>query len=244
MPTTNHFGPFYGQDLSPEEADVLAIAHIPGPVLKREADLMQTKWFDYRMLHPTVATYLFAQCYSKAYQRYIAVTQDFERAPFTKGFKGQDFFMSREKATFWKMRQKADEVCMRYDFFMSNAINYCIAKGWQQPPRPAHIYTNHDMIVDIMDSWHHETRARIQYPKDPTFRVENFTGTREQLAFEAWLLDQVATRVHRKYSLHSAIYVEGMLRIEPAIERFGAEAVESASDYALHDFENAQVTLP
>lgn len=237
MTIKNHFGPFYGQDLGADEADVLAIAHIPGKELARESQLMTTKWFDYRLLHPTVATYLFAHHYTKAYQRYIAVTQDFERAPFVRGFKGLDFFASREKGTFWKMRQRADEVGMRYDFFMNNAIDYCISRGWQQPPRPAHIYTNADMIVDIMDSWHEEAGARLQFPKDPTFRVENFTGSREQLAFEQWLLEQIGRRVHRKYSLHSAIYVEGMLRIEPAIERFGFDAVESASDYAIHDYE-------
>lgn len=240
MPTINHFGPFYGQDLGPDEADVLAIAHIDQKVLKRESELMTTKWFDYRLLHPTVATYLFAHHYTKAYQRYIAITQDFERAPFVKGFKGQDFFMSREKGTFWKMRQRADESCMRYDFFMNNAINYCIAAGWRQPPRPAHIYTNADMIIDINNSWDEETKARLQFPKDPAFRVENFTGSREQLAFEKWIMDQVAKRAHRKYSLHSAIYVEGMLRIESALERFGYEAVDSASEHAIRDYELEQ----
>lgn len=240
MNPKTHFGPFYGQDLTTDEADAIAISHIPGKVLAAEPGLMRSKWFDYRLLHPTVATYLFAQCYSKAYQRYVAVTQDHERALFVKGFKGKDFIDNREKVTFWKLRQKCDELGMRYDFFLQNAVNFCIANGWKQPPRPAHIYTNPDMIVDIMDSWHHETKARLQFPKDAHYRVENFTGSPDQLAFEAWLLDHVATRQHRKYSLHASIYVEGMMRIESAIERFGAETVSDAADYALQESNHPQ----
>lgn len=240
MTPKTFYGPFYGQDLTPEEADVLAISHIPAKVLKSEPDLMRTKWFDYRLLHPTVATYLFVHHYTKAYQRYIAVTQDRDRAPFVKGFKGKDFFDLREKATFWKLRQKCDELGMRYDFFLQSAVNFCIANGWQQPPRPAHIYSNAEMLVDVMDSWHCEKRARIQFPKDPHYRVENFTGTPDQLALEQWLLENVATRQHRKYSLHASIYVEGMLRVESAIERFGAEVVSDAADYELESSTNHQ----
>lgn len=236
MSPKTHFGPFYGQDLTTEEADLVAISHIPRKVLALEPGLMQTKWFDYRLLHPTVATYWFVQCYSKAYQRYIATTQDRDRAPFVKGFKGKDFMDNREKKTFWQLRQKADELGMRYDFFMQNAINFCIAGGWHQPPRPAHIYTNADMIVKIMNDWHHECVGKLQFAKDPHYRVENFTGTGQQLAYEDWLLEQIGKRANRHYSLSAAIYTEGKLRVESAIERFGPHVVEEAAEYALKDF--------
>lgn len=235
MEQKTHFGPFYGQDLSPEEADALAIGHIPKPVRALEAELMDKKWFDYRLLHPTVATYLFAQCYTKGYQRFIRVSQDHERAAFVKGFKGEDFMNSREKGTFWKVRQKVDELGIRYDFFMARAIDFCINNGWHQPPRPSHLYSNADLMVEVMNNWHHEKAGRLQFPKDKHFRVENYTGTNVQMAFEKFILDEVAKRQHRKYSLHTAIHIEGMLRIEPAIERFGGETVMSAVDYALEN---------
>lgn len=235
MEPKTYFGPFYGQDLTPEEADALAIGHIPAKVLSLEAELMDKKWFDYRMIHPTVATYLFAQAYTDGYQRFIRISQDHERSRFVKGFKGKDFMESREKGTFWKVRQRIDELGIRYDFFMNRAADFCINNGWHQPPRPSHLYSNPDLMVEVMNKWHHECMGRLQFPHDPHFRVENFTGERHQLAYEKFLLDQVATRQHRKYSLHTAIHVEGMLRIEPAIERFGGETVMSAVDYALEE---------
>jgi hypothetical protein len=241
MEPKTHFGPFYGQDLTPEEADALAIGHITGKALALEADLMDKKWFDYRLLHPTVATYLFAQCYTTGYQRFIRVSQDADRAQFVKGFKGKDFFDSREKRSFWQVRQRIDEVGIRYDYFMNRAVEYCIDNGWRQPPRPSHIYSDADLMLYVMNQWAAECKGRLQFPKDAFYRVENFTGQRHQLAFEKWILEQVAMRQQRQYSLHTAIHLQGMLRIEPAIERFGAETVRSAVDYALEQYTNEEV---
>lgn len=227
---------FFGSDLTGEQADQIAIARIPSKVLALEPELMRSKWFDYRLMHPTVATYAFVKEYSRAYSRYIATTQDVERAPFVKGFKGQDFAESRECKTFWLLRQTADKLGIRYDFFCQWAVNFCIAGGWRQPPRPSHIYTNEEMLAWILEHWLDECEARLQFTKHSHYMVENFTGTEQQLAYEQWLMEQIGKRQRRKYSLHAAIYVEGRLRVEAAIERFGADLVNESADYALLDF--------
>ena len=44
------FGDFYGHDLSFLHCEVAAIANIDGKLLKREPELLTTKWFDYLAL--------------------------------------------------------------------------------------------------------------------------------------------------------------------------------------------------
>lgn len=230
-----HFGQFFGADLSSEACDVLTIQHIPTKLRNEEPALFGRKWFDYRRLHPATATYLFAHHYGKAYGHMIRVTEDEARGRFTRGMKQQDYMESREKLSFWRLRQLVDLHGIRYEFFLREAMNWCIDRGWRQPPRPAHIYTNADMIVDVMNAWEEECRAKLQYPKDDHFQVENFVGAADQLAYEEWLLNRISTRRVPRFALHAAIYVEGVLRIEAAIERFGIEAVEAATDYCLSE---------
>lgn len=229
------FGQFFGADLGRDACDVLAIQHIPAKLRAEEPELYGKKWFDYRRMHPVIATYLFAHQYSEAYSRMTVAVEDFERGKFKRGVKTPDFFESREKLSFWRLRQFADLHGIRYDFFMREAMNWCIARGWRQPPRPAHIYSNADMILDVLNAWTQECRAKLQYPKDDHFQIESWCGAQDQLAYEQWLLDQIATRRVPRFALHAAVYVEGVLRVEAAIERFGYEAVSAATDYCLEE---------
>ena len=53
---------YFGSDLSVEDYERLRINHIQHSLALHEPALFDTKWFDYRFLHPTQATYLFAFC--------------------------------------------------------------------------------------------------------------------------------------------------------------------------------------
>ena len=226
-------GSFYGCELDPAQADIATIQHIQPKLLKQEPELMRKKSFDYRRMHPTVATYLFVAEYIKAFKRMTAAAFDVDRAQFVKGMKEIDFMDSRERNTFWKLRQKADECGVRYDFFMRSAMQWCLARGWHQPPRPSQIYSNDDMIVAILDAWAMECRAKIQYPEDPHFLVENWVGSVDQLAYEAYLVERIKQKPTPKYALNAAIYEMGVLRIEAALEHFPVATVEAATDYCL-----------
>lgn len=92
-------GSFYGCELDPAQADIATIQHIQPKLLKQEPELMRKKWFDYRRMHPTVATYLFVAEYIKAFKRMTAAAFDVDRSKFVKGMKEIDFMDSRERNT-------------------------------------------------------------------------------------------------------------------------------------------------
>jgi hypothetical protein len=226
---TEWFGFFYGHDLGLLHAELLAIQHIPAALLKKEAALYRVKWFDYRRMHPTKATYLLAQCYNRAYQDCMSVMRD-RSGKFMRGFKGMDFMESRERLSFWRLRQLIDSLGIRYDFFLRRAMTWHIEAGWLQPPRPSHLATNQDMITDVMMAWEEECAARIQFPKDTRYKVANFFGHVDQLDWETHLVAQIKTRRHPQYSLHASLYIEQTLRIETALREFDERVVRAAID--------------
>lgn len=223
------FGLFFGHDLEMLHAELLAIQHIPASLTKKEPELMRKKWFDYRRMHPTKATYLFAQAYNRAYGDCVSVMKD-RSGKFMRGFKGLDFMESRERLAFWRLRQLIDSLGIRYDFFLRKAMDWHVEAGWLQPPRPSHIGANADMVTDVMMAWEEECAARIQFPRDSRYKAVNFFGHVDQLDWESWLVAQIATRRHPQYALHGALYVEGALRIEKAVEAFNARVLEAAID--------------
>ena len=226
---TEWFGYFFGHDLGLLHAELLAIQHITPKLLKEEAALYRTKWFDYRRIHPTKATYLLAHCYNRAYQDCMVVMRD-RSGKFMRGFKGMDFMESREKLSFWRLRQRIDSLGIRYEFFLRKAMDWHVSAGWLQPPRPSHLSTNEDMITDVMMAWEEECAARIQYPQDTRYKVENFFGHIDQLDWEAFVIAQIKNRRHPHYALHGAIYDQKVLRIERALQDFDERVIHSAID--------------
>lgn len=233
---TEWFGYFYGHDLGMLHAELLAIQHIPNDLLQKEAGLYRTKWFDYRRMHPTKATYLFAHEFNRAYQGFMVATHD-QSGRYMRAFKQMDILEARERLSVWRLRQLADSLGMRYDFFLNKAFRWHSHDGWflkkldkggRAAPRPAHIGANPELITDVMMAWEEECAARIQFPKDTRYKVENFFGHVDQLDWETYLVGQIKTRRHPQYALHAALYVERTLRIERAVQEFDERVVHSA----------------
>jgi hypothetical protein len=227
------FGKFFGAEVGFEDCEVLAVQHIDHKILQAEARLYGYKWFDYRPMHPTVATYLMAHHYNRAYGNFMAVGFDMKKK-FMSGFKKKDFFLSREKKSFWKLRQKIDELGIRYDFFCNEAMNWCLERGWRQPPRPAHISSNDEMIIDITNKWELECRARLQFALSPRYTIAEFIGAGDQIAYENWLASRIMQRQHAKYGLHAALYIHDAIRIETALRLFTPEEVTNAVEFSLN----------
>ena len=221
-------GYFYGHDLTFLHAEVLAIQHVPATLLKKEAELMRTKWFDYRRMHPTKATYFLASCYAKAYGNAIAVMKDSQMGLYHKGFKGMDFMQTKEALSFWRLRQSIDKLGIRYDFYLRKAMDWCIENGWRRPPRPSQLASNPDMVSDIMLAWEEECAARIQFCKDDRYKVRSFFGHADQIAYEQFIVQAIKQRPQPRYGLNSALYVEDAIRIETALTEFGERVVEEA----------------
>lgn len=226
------YGPFFGSSLTHNECEAFAIARIDAKLLRKEAQLYTTKWFDYRPLHPTMATYLFAHHYNRAYGDFMKESLDYKKR-FMAAFKGKDVMMHREVKSFWKLRQRIDELGIRYDFFCREAMAWCTDNGWRQPPRPSHVSTNDDLIVYVMNRWHEECQAKIQWAINPRYTASEFVGAVDQVEYENYLAAAIMRRAHPKYALHAALYQYDAVRVETAIRQFSVTALEDAIELSL-----------
>jgi hypothetical protein len=225
-------GSFYGSDFSHQDYEILTIQNIAGKVLKPELALMNSKWFDYRRLHPMLATFYFMECYKTAYRGFYRVAVNADIADFVKPIKGDNFLEAREKLSFWKLRQLIDGLGIRYDFFLSHAMRWyaeeCFRRESLYPPRPGHIATNEDLITSVMIAWEEEIAMRIQVAQDDWFRIENFVGVKDQLEYEQFSIAQIRNRQVKRFSLCSALYINDSVRITEAIKEFGESLVLDA----------------
>lgn len=231
-PKPSWLGHHFGGALSFPHYEVLTIQHIPHKELANEAQLMTTKWFDYRRLHPMQATYYFVKCYNDAYRNFCRMAIDADRAAFVRGIKGHDFLMSREKLSFWRLRRLCDQFGMRYDFFLGFAMRrlhrMTSEEGKVYAPRPSMLGRDENLLADALIAWEEQCAISMQIATDSYYRVANFNGSRDQIAHEAFVLDQIAKRRVKRFSLHAALYVYDVVRLEEALRVFGPELVEEA----------------
>lgn len=226
-------GGFFGGNLGFLNYEIFTIQHFTRADLKPEAELMAVKWFDYRRLHPLQATYYFVKCYTAAYQDFTRRAVSVDRAPYVRCFSDVDFLTAKEKATVFRLRQLVDRLGMRYDFFLSFAMSWYYRlvgdKGQIYAPRPGHMLKNEELIADAMIAWEELCQVSLQVAKDPYFRVANFIpGNRDQLAHEAFVIDQIKQRQHQRFSLASALYTYDAIRIEEALRQFDGQMVSEA----------------
>lgn len=225
-------GAFFGMQLDECARDALAIARIDRKILDREPELYKSKWFDYRPLHPTMATYLLAHCYNRAYGDHMGECFD-RKKRFMAAFKGKDVMNCREVKSFWRLRQKVDELGMRYDFFCRHAMAWCAENGWRQPPRPSHVLNNPDLIIQVANAWEMEQRGKIQWAKLARYTAACFVGAVDQIDYEHHLVNRIMQRPQPKFAIRTALYQYDALRIEAALELLPATAIQEAIDMSL-----------
>ncbi|RRF43405.1 hypothetical protein EAO12_29065 [Klebsiella pneumoniae] len=93
-----------------------------------ETELFATKWFDYRNMHPLVATCLFSEIYKIEYARIMLThgRDDFQRAPYRTGLKARRLSGSRNggKTSLWRARQFVDKYCCSYEYYISTILEH------------------------------------------------------------------------------------------------------------------------
>ncbi len=134
------------------------LRHIPLKDRQEEAKLYNSKWWDYRPIHPAHATALFAQAYGQAWR------QSTERRLGTNSYSWHlvpypfldqtwnPFLEAKARAkAFWKSRRYCDEAGMPYDFycnqFFDKAEDY-----FEDLPRPQEMYRR-DVILPVLEDW-------------------------------------------------------------------------------------------
>lgn len=231
-------GEFYCDNLAFDHYEILMINHIPQKERKIEAELMMTKWFDYRIMHPMYATYYFYHLYVKEFQAFWRKAINYETASFIFPFKGDarlNFLKAREALSIYRLRQKADMLGIRYDFFLKTAFNKIHrmqAGGRIIPPRPA-MFNNEDLLAEVHNEWLAMCKASLQIANSPYFRVVNFDNSLMQREHERFVMAQVAQRTIPYYSLSSCLYDYEVVSIEAVLQKFDEQVVRLAINEAL-----------
>ena len=188
---------FFGENLTDKECEVIQLDRFGGGArvfrkhLGLELQLMQTKWYDYRLLHPVVATYLYAYEYDQAYKKYYQMTRDYEVGKFIKGYKGADAWLAKNSGGFIKGRQQADEMGIPYDFYISSAYNFLYIKKWKHIPRQCHLYAQ-DVLERIESDWLTYSKSTLVLSKDSFFKDIYNKDRPEYISHQQWLEDRIA----------------------------------------------------
>jgi hypothetical protein len=199
------FETYPGSTFTRETADEMSIGRIHHGLLKKEAQLFDQKWFDYRRLHPTVATHYFVHCYTAAYSRTIKKAFDVQRGPWHPGVK-VEWWPKLETSSFWRLRQQADGMGIPYYFFVCRLMDYFLdSTHWSRVPRPAHLGKD-EAIASVSGAWEEALRTRLQLPEDTFYTAPAFVGHPYQIQCEAWLLEQAQRRSNPRYSIAMLIY--------------------------------------
>jgi len=224
---------FFGSELSDGDLERLALQRVNRTCLSREAELYRTKWFDYRRLHHVKATYLFAEFYRRAVQAAVRRYDDYEKAPFVKGHRGNDILDLRKADVtgFWKARQAFDERGIPYGVGLAFAMNYCFSYNRRYTPRPTHLY-HPEMLVELEHHWTTMQRVRIYAAVDPWFEVANYIGHPDQDAHQEWLLRQIEKKPAPQYALSTYMAERGLIDRAAAVERLGERTVLLAEEIA------------
>jgi hypothetical protein len=222
------FGEFFGHDLEQAALDEIAKTTLASAGLRESPGLFQTKWFDYRRLHPVLATYLFAHFYSRAYRRMMVRRVGIERGLYMRGFSGGDIFLRLDLYRgFWRARQTADQHGIPYDYYNNFAIRWADSSLWKNLPRPAQL-TGEKLLDALLKSWEKDSSETLRLPEDPHFMARNYAQLPEQVAFQNWLCGRIERHPSTTEVLASALYVTEMLDEGVAIAHFGEAQIQRA----------------
>lgn len=222
------FPSFKGSDKPRGACEALALQRLTPDVRALEADLFASKWHDYRLWHPTIATYYYVHCYIEAARRFCAQNNDVERAEQLKVFAVEDIFGSRDLTACVIARQHLDRIGCRYEWALSWMIKRHSDRGWMAFPRPNQLY-GEELVMDIGDAWREQCAIALQIPRAAHFQVKDGAQlTPVQREYAEWICEQVRTRTVEHWRPLSRLVGEGVLSVEVARQVFGDTTVSRA----------------
>lgn len=235
---------FPGFDWNSSYCDELAIRHVPITLLSRESELFTTKHWDYRFLHPTQATQLFAHSYAQAKKHAVERRTDIWVGRNMKGMKEEIIFDQTTRAItgFWKGRQMADSLGIPYDFYCEHCMVFADIARWENLPTPVQTYSENvpehlrttdyavSMVTYIANRWIDRMGTANAYATHRAYLLENYVGGPEQIAYREFLLDRIQESNYPEAVLAS-LMDKGQIGAEQVIHAFprsGASLVRRA----------------
>lgn len=218
----------YGLGQTPEHYDVLMQTHASSKWRSHETDLMTSKWWDYRFMHPTEATYLFAhhyrEQYRNAFDRYFDKRQAYRRDTLAKH---HDPMKNAPGAVtgIWRARQFADSICCPYDLYIRWAIDARM-RFWQRAylPRPCHLYA--DVVTDqVIAKWEEHLSAKFTVASHDAYKVENYAGLPDQDAHVEWVFERAKVQPNILHALQNA-YRRGLISAAHITAKYNESVTE------------------
>lgn len=207
--------------LGAEELDQLAAEKVSLSLLKKERKLYGSKWFDYRLVNPAQATVEFADAYRKAYSDAMK-RRNGPSGAFQTGLPREHLFQMKQRAitSVWKARQAADALGAPYDWFCLMAMSFAEERNFEFMPPPAHL-ANEEFTEMLTNAWAVECRIRMRCSNNPFFKSGQFMDHPDQIAHETFVVNQIKSRTHPDFALHTALVIHMSLSQERAYEEFG-----------------------
>lgn len=222
---------------------------IPPERLKIESDLMRMKWFDYRFMHPAAATALFALHYEQefrwAWRKHVDVETVDRKQPlgfkdlFTLNTQGFSPSMRGDVSALWQARQVADAIGVPYGFYMYEAFERLMRRGWKRLPRPNQLSDDKGMqkLAEAVEkSWLERADAVAweRYATDPRYRNEFYRGEFTQDDHHDWVLRIDRRRLFSPGHIADLCFQKQLLTTGLIRARVGervSEAISEASSY-------------
>lgn len=219
---------FYDQ-FSTVELDAVMSDAIPRELLEKEANLLLSKWFDYRPYHLWRSAAIFLEAYRSEHAWVMRKREDITSHWFHKGIKAKTLHSlgSQQLIALWKSRQAADSIGAPYDFYCRELLNWAEHRNWTHLPRINQLYTD-DHVEVVRDLLAKDQTARLRYATEPCFASESFVGELHQHEYHRYLIAQIKRRAHPVFSLGGAVFRRRHLPESVARDYFGDALVDEA----------------
>ena len=207
---------FIGLEMSALNADKFVLTHIEKKSISEDKDLMDKKFWDYKMWHPLVATMFFAKVFyniaGQIVEREVGKTEGAQLARKANHFdlRLQSLAMIR---AFWKARQAADAIGCTYDVYVRAAISFFRANykffistkkvGKKQLiPYPTQLVSV-PIIEQAIKLWTLEKKKRFPIPANEDIPRNTNLWFRPEM--EIWLVEEAAKVEFGSYYKEKAI---------------------------------------
>jgi hypothetical protein len=159
----------------------LATGLICSANLAREGELALTKWFGYRYMSPWAATVHFLEVYQVEFRRAFAAAIDRDRAESTWGARVEDLMNNAARRTqAWRARQRADEIGMTYQDYISLSFDFALRRNRQKLPQPNQLHHPKagNVWIEYRDNGWRERLIgdAVAMPSDAAYRINNYRG--------------------------------------------------------------------
>jgi len=200
-------------------------------LLARERELLNTKWFDYRLMSPIDTTLTFIKAFYTVYKRSWAREISAEESERRHGLRPGR--LPTDPATLtsvWKARQFADSLCAPYELFLDATFRLWLDAG-HRLPRPNQIYAadwEKNIKEKVVGRLLELSESTPQWSRLPQYRSDASVATALRDQHVAWCLHQLKLHHGKPYQVARAVYGLKLVPEDVASAEFGAEVMQRA----------------